>query len=111
MESKGQMAIFYEGCRIIKLNEQVRAGTATFFFSRERHGVTENGEDRRKNCSCEREEKRAITGTETYCISEGLIDFFPPQQRCSYFKLVARWEGGGRVGAEEASSGWFWLVP
>lgn len=109
MESKGQMAIFYEGCRIIKLNEQVRAGTADS-FSRERHSVTENGEDRGKNGSCEREEKRVITGTETYCISEGLIDFFPLSSGAVISNLLHASRVGGVGGAEEASSGWFWLV-
>lgn len=111
MESKGQMAIFYEGCRIIKLNEQVRAGTAAFFFPRERHSVTENGEDRRKNCSCEREEKRVIKGTETYCISEGLIDFFPSAavqlfQTCC---MLAGWGVGvgGQKKPAVVGSGWF----
>lgn len=49
MESKGQMAIFYEGCRIIKLNEQICFGTAAFFH--ERDSVTENRHDKRKNCN------------------------------------------------------------
>lgn len=39
MESKGQMVIFYEGCRIIKVNEQVSFGGATF-SRREADGVT-----------------------------------------------------------------------
>lgn len=64
MESKGQMAIFYEGCRIIKLNEQVCFGVAAF-FSHKRDGVTENGDHKRKNCNYVRE-KTVIKGTETY---------------------------------------------
>lgn len=58
------MAIFYEGCRIIKLNEQVCFGTAAFLH--ECDGVTENRDDKRKNCNYEREEKTVIKGTETY---------------------------------------------
>lgn len=48
------MVIFYEGCRIIKLNERVCFARAAF----SRHdGDGENRHEKRKSCKCDGEEK------------------------------------------------------